>query len=354
MILTQGLTGHFDLDEADGFNGPGGGDGFPTPNAPPPPAAEEKTEGDGTTDEPQVTPMPPAPAAVAAAPLPYQPNLKFKVHGKDLEVDEWLRPLITDATSEQKVRELLEKAHGLDHVKAGRQTAMAQLETVTSQHQGLVSSVQNLTGMVNRGDLESFFEALQIPEKAVLEYAMRRVQYAQADPAARQAYDQWRATQAQATQLAAENQGYRSQMQSQSVQARTQELDIAVARPEVMAVSEAFDARVGTPGAFRAEVINRGKFWAYQQKDISVDQAIKEVMAMVGANPGAAASAPGQQAAGAGQLPPAAGAPQAAPKAPDRKPVIPNIAGNGTSPAKIVPKSIKQLREMGQQMAAGR
>ncbi len=314
----------------------GGAEGGGTQNLP---AVREDTtpEAQGADDQRQ-----PATDAAGNAVVPYTPNHKFKVLDKEMEMEEWIRPLLTGTENEAKVRELLEKSHGLEHVKASRQQLAIQLQTTQTQHDALTNSVRQLSGMVQRDDMEGFFEALQIPEEAVLKYALRRIQYREATPEQRAAYDQWRQQQAHASQLESEVTQYRTAFQTQSVQARTQELDISMAKPDVAAVAAAFDARTGKVGAFRAEVINRGRFYAMQQKDISTEDAVKEVMALLGGQ------APVPATAGAAPT----GGTQVVPKAPEKKPVIPHIAGSGTSPARVVPKSIKQLREIGQKMAA--
>lgn len=47
----------------------------------------------------------------------FSPNFKLKVMEQEREIPELLRPLIKDAESEKAVRELVEKAYGLEYVK---------------------------------------------------------------------------------------------------------------------------------------------------------------------------------------------------------------------------------------------
>lgn len=337
MILDT-LCFFFDEIGGDLGGGDAGGGGAPSaapPEVPAPSPGDGGTEGETGSDEATGEVQPPA----------FTPDFKFKVAGADKEIPEWARPFITNAEAQKQFKDLFERSEGLDHVKQSRETLATQLETVKTEHASLTGTIQNLSSMVRRGDMEGFFEALQIPEVEVLKYAMRRLQYREATPEQRAAYDEWRGQMSRLATAEMENANLRSTFQTQSVQTRERELDIALAGPEVLSVANAFDTRLGRPGSFRAEVINRGKFHAMQGRDISVGDAIKEVLALIGPPP-AAAPAPGAVAAGG------AGGTQGAPKAPDKKPVIPNIAGNGSSPTRVVPKSIKQLREMGQKMAA--
>lgn len=286
--------------------------------------------------------------AAAQAIAAYQPNLKFKYldveTNKQLEkdMDEWIKPLLKDADTEAKVRQLYAKAYGMDHAKSSREKFKAENETLRQEKTQFDRSLQILSQHVQNDDMESFFEALKIPEDKVLKYALNRVQYRDLPPEKRAEYDQMRSTKQRAALLEQENARLSEQYTSVQAQTRAHELDSYVSNPNVAGVAEQFDARVGQ-GAFRNEVIKRGQYyWAIHQQDIPVQQAVNEVLQMIGHSmqPNTA-QVPGSV--------PTQTAPSGVPgvsQTPDKKPVLPNIQGRGTSPARKLPNSIKDLKKL--------
>jgi hypothetical protein len=114
-----------------------------------------------------------------------------------------------------------------------------------------------------------------------------------------------------------------------------------MSKPEVAAVAEAFDQRLGKQGAFREEVIKRGVLaHTTTGQDITPEQAISEVMGIY-----AAFVQPSQ----AGQMSPqmTPGAPQGTSK---QTPVIPNVGAKNSSPTRKSPKSLDELRQLADQM----
>lgn len=289
-----------------------------------------------------------APAAAAASegaapaanePPPYSPNFKFKANQKELEFDEFVRPAIKTAEVEKKIRELYEKAHGLDTIKPERDELKQKYNAINTEYSGVQKGIHKLNHYVQQKDYESFFSALNIPKADVMQYALLQLKLQEATPEQRQAYEQHRQATMQAEQLREENQMLQGTLEQQSVAQRTNELDGALQKSEVSPVMQAFDSRVGRIGAFRDEVIKRGKLYAHQGQDITVDQAVTEVLNLLG-----------HQAPSAQQAAPAVAPPKAMGDA--KKPVIPNFQGRGTSPAKKVVKSIDDLKNYAKQRIA--
>lgn len=219
----------------------------------------------------------------------YSPNLKFKFtdSAKDetyeREFDEWIRPVIKDPETEKKIRELYEKAYGLDYVKPKLQATREKYQSVQNEYNELQQGLSELSTYVQRGDLDSFFGALKIPQDKIFQYVLDKLNYQQLSPDQKAAYDQQRQLQSQSylqERRLAEMEGA---LQQQAVQARTYELDQALSSPQVRSISESFDARVGRPGAFRQEVVRRGQLAYYNTgADIPVTQALNEALETVG------------------------------------------------------------------------
>jgi hypothetical protein len=281
----------------------------------------------------------------------YTPNYKFKYldakqNAKlEKEFDDFIKGSIKDSDTEKKVRELYEKAYGLDHTKSGREKLRGELETVRGEHSETKRGINILTNFLNQGDFQSFFEALKIPEDKVLKYALDRVSYRELPPEKRAEYDQMRSAQQRAAYLSEENTRLAAEYTNMQVQTRSQQLESTLANPQVAGIAEEYDARRGH-GAFRNEVVKVGQYyWAIHKQDIPVDQAVNEVLQMLGGMPKSAAHAVAPQSfdPNQGAVP---GAAPIASQASEKKPVIPNIQGRGTSPAKRIPKSIEDLKKL--------
>lgn len=285
----------------------------------------------------------------------YTPNFKFKFLDadgktrKELEIDEWARTAIKDADSEKKVREIFEKAYGLDYTKASRDKFKTEAETHRTENLETKRALNVLSGYVQNDDMDSFFESLQIPEEKVLKYALNRIQYRDLPPEKRAEYDQSRGTARKAALLEEQYNNLQQEFQQTQVQTRKQEFNRVFQDSKVLDTAQAYDQRMGRPGAFHDEVVKRGQlYWHLYKQDIPAEQAVNEVMQMVGmpvAAPQPAAQLAMEQPNVTNQVVPT-DASQTASHAPEKKPVIPNIQGRGTSPAKKLPRSIKDLKAL--------
>lgn len=302
-----------------------------------PPADDEPLDEAPPADDAPVDDAPPA----DVEPAEYVPNHKFKVLDKELEFPEWAKAAVDSPEREAEIREAMEKVHGFDHIKNSRNTLAQQLTTVQGEHTRTKQSIQALAGYLQKGDLPGFFAELKIPDEAVIAYAQ---QVANMTPEQKVAMQKQRDIEARLANYESELGQHRQTARAATDKARSDEVDIYLAQPDVSKVAQAFDARAGKPGAFKEEVYNRGRlYWHTHQKDIPADQAVRETLQLFGgaASP-VALIAPGTTASQPGV---------AKPSAPVRKPVIPNFTGSGVSPTKVVPKSIKQLRELGAKAA---
>lgn len=273
-------------------------------------------------------------------PPQYTPNYKFKFRSpldpsrqEEREFDEWARPLIKDADTEKRFREIYEKACGLDYVKPNYMKMRENLDTLKKEHTEITQSLQRLGSFLHEGDYDSFFKTLEIPDEKIFQYVLDKLNYQQLPPEQRQAHDQASTLKQRAYELELQNQQLQQAYQQTQVQARTASLDSALDRPDVKTVAEAFDARVGKPGAFRDEVILRGQLaWQTRGVDLTPEQAVKEVLALAGGS-----VAPAQS-------------PQPQAQAQQRPPVIPNISGKGSSPARRAPRSIEDLKKLANEL----
>ncbi|HZX13692.1 MAG TPA: hypothetical protein VFF49_04755 [Thermodesulfobacteriota bacterium] len=268
---------------------------------------------------------------------PYTPNFKFKVKDKELEFDEFVKPIIKNKDLEAKFREIYERSHGLDEVKTSRESFKQQVEEWKGKYGQVEQSLQTLGGFVKKNDFKSFFQALNIPKDKIIQYAIEELKYQELPPEQRQAIDMQREKELEFEQSSLQNQALQNQM-AQLVQQQTAfELNQELAKPEIAQTISAYDSRVGNPGAFRAEIIRRGQYYeAVHKISPPASQLIAEVLNLIGGN---TVQGVAPQSGTSGQM------------AQSQKPTITNFQGGGTkSPARRVPTSIEDLRKMRQNL----
>jgi hypothetical protein len=257
----------------------------------------------------------------AALPV-YSPNFKFKVMDKEHEFDEFLRPAIKDSETEKKIRELYEKAYGLDVVKPRFNETREKLKSVETTHGQVMSSIAELREHYQRGDFDSFFQALKIPQEKILQWVLDKANYQELPPEQKRIFDDRRSADQRAWEAEKRAQALEQRIQEQTTQAKGYALQVALEKPDVKSFVETFDQRAGRPGAFIEAVVETGDYaWHARNEDLSPEQAIQAVMARYGSFVQAQSQAP--QAGNPAQ-------PQTTPtKAP---PVIPNVGGRTASP----------------------
>lgn len=293
------------------------------------PAAAPNTSTEGQTA---------APVDGTQAGVPdYVPNTKFKFLDQEKEFDPWMKPVLNKET-EAKVRELYQKAHGLDLIKPKYQKTRESLQDVSSKFENQNKALNKLSGYVQHNDFDSFFEALQIPEERIMKYVLEKLNQRELPPEQQNLYRQNRETRLQAETLQEQNERLRHEADSARTQAREFELNTVMSRPDVRSVIESFDGRLGT-GRFRDEVINRAlAHYSRTGEDLTAEEAVMQTLGVFGQQ--ATPSPVSTQS-----IPPAG-------KQVPNAPVIPNVAGKNTSPTKKVARSLADLRKMASELEA--
>ena len=276
---------------------------------------------------------------------PYTANFEFSVKDKKLEFDEWARPFVTNKETEDKFREVFEKAHGLEGVKTHRDTIRTERDEIKDKYDKVDQGLKGLNTYVQNKDFNSFFKTLNIPKEDILRYAIDEFKYQEMTPEQRQDIDAHRGQQARLSELELANQEMVNQNQAMMRQQSEFELNTEMTKPEISQIAQAYDARVGQPGAFRNEVINRGiQYESTQNKTITAAQAVQEIVQLVGGNISQNASVGTNKT----QQPASQVVAQQA-----KKQVMSNVQGSGSgSPYKKQPKSIEDLRKLHATMTA--
>lgn len=287
---------------------------------------------------------------VVAAPT-YTPNFKFKygfeengiVSQKEAEIDPMFRALIKDAESEKKIKEIFEKAYGIDVVKNHLSREKQNRTQIESKYTGIDKSLKQLSRFVQSDDFDSFFQATNIPAEKIFKWVQKKLNEEALPQEQRVELERQKEIQRKAYLLEQQNEGYLQAYQETMDMQRQTQLQTALSRPDVVQVSQIYDEKVGEPGAFQQMVIDRGlHVWRTQGRDISADEALQWVMSRVGQFVGGPAAV-GQQTMP--QVHPA-GQNQAARK----PPVIPAVSGGATSPVRKAPRSLEELKKISDQL----
>lgn len=239
---------------------------------------------------------------------------------------------------------MYEKALGFDYAKPKHIAEQARREEVEKNFNGLTGQIHEIRTLYQQGeqngDLSAFFKKLDIPEEKVLQHVLNQINYSKLPPEQRQILDARRAAETRALELErnlAQTQAEQGNHLGLAVQMM---LDQSLGRDEVKTVAEAFDARVGKPGAFREEVANRGDYyWRTTGKLVPPEQVVQEILKLVGP----VTPAPAPNSAQVQTQVQTTSSPQA------KVPVIPNIGGRTTSPIPQKAKSIAELKEIRKQ-----
>lgn len=270
----------------------------------------------------------------------YTPNFKFKASDKEHEFDDTLKGLIKDQPTEAKIRELYEKAHGLDAVKQNRQELRVENRDLKQELGSFQSDVAELQHFYKQGDMDSFFEKLRVPEEVIYNWVIKKAQLKELPPEQQAIHEENRRAQLERRAMEQQIQQLQGERQEAEGRGKALELQQELSRPDVQTFAQAFDAKMGNPGAFKNAVCELGEYVLLKQKqNLTVAQAIKQAMDVYSkfidpSQLGGAAS--GNPASGAS-------APGATP-APAVK-VIPHIGGKAASPTARKIKTFDELKE---------
>lgn len=298
---------------------------------------------------PETTPHPGVVPNVGPA---WTPNWKFKAAGKEHEIPEFLRGVVKDADTEKQLKELHEKAYGLDLVKNNYQTSQAQLQqlqkTVLPEYTKLKKTVDSVLMYRNSGDLDSVFESIGIPPQAIAKWMYQRLQVQELSPEQRSVYENEQNLRKQNYALQERVQTLSQGHEQSQLQARATDLQTALAKPEVQSVAESYNTRMGQPDAFWNFVCQQADFMERSSgQRVFAEQAIQQSLKILGTSivPGQAQGAL-QPGAVVGNGNPALAQGNVNP------PIIPNITGaRNISPTRKMARSVDDLRKLAKEMS---
>lgn len=287
----------------------------------------------------------------------WTPDFKYKVRDQEFEMDEWVKDAVKDEDTYKKVLDLYTRGHGIEIAKQERdqfKQAYTDLEASVNHVAGITqeyykdpTNPQHVANVARR-----FINELGLPPQMFLQYAIDEVNYRNLPPEQRQAIDMQRRMEQERVQLQQQNQQLQEQTGSMQSQHFSQLLEYKMADPTVSPMVQQYEARIGKPGAFRDLVVQRGIYHERMTGEtITPDQAVNEVIQLLGINTGGTQTQNGQ-AVGT-QMNQSQQNQTQSHSAPGKKPVLPNISGqSGASPVKKTYTSLEQLRKRKQELLA--
>lgn len=278
----------------------GGGEVTPNPTLEAEPtSAVDPKPGEVTPKEGENT-LPPGTPEPAAA---FAPNLKYKssvwnketkaLEQKEFEIDDRFKEIMKDPEAEKLVRELHEKAQGIEGMKERLTLERQRIQEVSQESTGLKNQINDARSIYQKAiqgaktdetkilHLESFFKKLDIPNNVIFEYAIQHAKLLEMDPSQRNAIVGHLQAEQQADELRLQQSQSEQTTQQLIHQAHSQAMNMVLERPEVKALSEAFDARTGTPGSFAQKVWDEGNIAYVTQngKVLTPEQAVQAAIA---------------------------------------------------------------------------
>lgn len=261
----------------------------------------------------------------------YSPNHKFKAQGRELEFDDWAKSAAKDAATESKIRDMHEKAYGLDSVKQARQALQTELSDTQERLATTDRAIDTIAEYAKVKDWDSFYEALNIPKNDVLKYALELVKREQLPPEQREQWEASRTSQQELKYYQEQNATLQAEREQSLVDQRSGDLDNEISKTGNSDVALAYNNGMQDHNAFRNFVIRIGQAYAAQGQDISAEQAVNEATRQLRASQPQTRLEPTAQQ-GKNVVPPS------------KKPVLPNIQGRGTSAVKSSVRSLDDLR----------
>lgn len=228
----------------------------PTPDPTPTPEPEPKETAPEPTPEPK-TAAPEGTTAPDTTPKTYEPNLKFKVHDQEYDMDPIFKPIITNKDIEEKVRVLHAKAQGVEVIQKARdnwKTKAEEVEKVNSQYEQIF---QKPIQLYNEGKTTEALRALAKDED-IINAAIEIYNYQNMDPAQKAVIDKQKTLEMQNEEMTLREQQWLQSQATEMAGRVHSEMDFAISRPDIAEIVTKVDEVYGA-GYFKTKALNIGE-----------------------------------------------------------------------------------------------
>lgn len=286
-----------------------------------------------------------------AAAAAYEPNFKFRVHndeeededGEEQEFDEFVRGAIKDKESEDRIRDLYTRAHGLDALKPRHQKLQERFSTVAQHYGKLHQTVQDILRSRDEGDYATFLEKSGVKVGALAEWLMGQIKLNNMSPEERRPHEELSALRREVAELRRGRGAVEDHSSEAAVSVYEDDFRDALRDPSVKKARKAYDERVGESGAFEEFVLDYGsRYYRKHGKNLRPAKAVRECLKVLGLESSApsqgAQGAPSQGATGSGAARKVVAQPKTA--------FLPNTGSSAASATSKKPQSIKDLKKL--------
>lgn len=314
----------------------------PAPSAP---AAPNPADGSVPPPNPDPNSSPEAQAAAAQLQAEYKANLTYEVSKQKKQFDEVFKDVVKSEAQEKKLRELYEKADGLDIVKQSRDTFKQRFEEHQQQWEPVKKDLQTVGKYLQAGDFDNFFKMFQVSEQKVVDWVAQKIQYNQMSPEERARVDNLRQVRGENYKKEDEVANLRQTLEQQEVQHLTFQLDMLRETQKYADAAAAFDERLGKPGSFEQKLFDFGELLSQRNggKTVPPKQVFEAMIKEYGLEGQAATPAAPPQARTVVTTPPV------------EKPTVTQLKSSKTAtPVKQQFRSIKELEDHQKQLSGGK
>lgn len=214
----------------------------------------------------------------------FTPSYKYKAYGKELEMDDWAKPLL-NKDNQPHLTKLFEKAGGFEPLKESYKYVEQELGSYKNAYSELDTVRNNIVGAIEKGDLATAFKALGLTSEQIRNHVRKELEYEGMPHEQKLAIDRQR-------QLEHSQQMYQQQLESQQsfaqdlvMQKHELEMTMLFNNPKYAPLIESYNQRAGNESAFRAAVDKIGAYeHAVNGRNIPVSDAIEQAVHMLGLN----------------------------------------------------------------------
>lgn len=269
---------------------------------------------------------------------------KIKVMDQEYEVPEFLAKSVENEEQAKELKDMFEKAYGLDAVKEKRdhfKTKASDFEQKATEYKSELEKTNEnldfLDGLIKKGDMHTFQQHAGITDEAVLKRAAEIIQYRELTPQQKAEYDNNIQSRQRLYAMEFENKDLRQSHSKNEYQETHNALDGLLSDDSFGSIAKEFDGRMGY-GAFKNEVVKRAVFIEQTEgKSLSPEEAVNEVVKIYNLQPRQVQEQVIEQQKEV---------PVEQKVVVRNKPTIPKVESGSKSPVKKVPRSIDDLRAM--------
>lgn len=306
------------------------------PNIEVQPAANEAVSApdkDGEVPPPAVSDGKGAEEPAVEAAAEFTPDFKYKHKDKEFQMDDFWKPLVKDADSQKKVREVLEKVAGFEGHRAER----VELKKTVESWAPKVNLVEQVGTLLNTGkveDVETALEKIGVTDDELFAITKAKLERRKLPPEQRAMLEEKKRLQLENETLLSQTEEYKSRVAQEQATALNFQIDQVLISPDNQKFVSLYEKANGE-GSFYDLMIEQGSFLSAQKgATVPPDQVFATIQKRFG-----------------GFMPDPV---EAHVQHQKKVKVIPRVSGSGASATKQAPTSIEGLRKLAAQKAEQR